>query len=330
MKRRFLLLALLCSLNGVAQAHEFRVSVVEIRALMTERQFDVRFTPAIAKMTLSTSPECTLAHSLQNTPGRAQRARLSCSTLPATLHLKAPEGLGEGEVMLRYVMSEDARDVVAMQRVDEPIVVAQDVAALPESVRAPPAWDTAQLYLVLGIEHILLGFDHLLFVLGLLLLVQRGRVLVATITSFTVAHSITLALSSLGWVRLPAGPVEACIALSILLLAVELTHSPDRESLTMRRPWVVAFAFGLLHGFGFAGALSALGLPEGQQALALATFNVGVEVGQLMFVVVLVGLSRLVWRTRSRPQMVTTVCAYLLGSLAVVWMCDRVVGFWAS
>ena len=142
-------------------------------------------------------------------------------------------------------------------------------------------------YLVLGVEHILGGIDHLLFVLALLLLVKNKWLLLKTITAFTIAHSITLASAVLGFVQVPSAPVEAVIALSILFLASELAHGRHgKERLTERYPWVVAFTFGLLHGFGFAGALSAVGLPQNEIPLALFQFNVGVEIGQLMFVAV--------------------------------------------
>jgi hypothetical protein len=150
---------------------------------------------------------------------------------------------------------------------------------------APGALAVAGTYLRLGIEHILLGFDHLLFVLALLILVGPNRRLIGTVTAFTVAHSLTLAAATLGAVHLPAAPVEATIALSIAFVAAEIVHARRGVlSLTERKPWIVAFAFGLLHGLGFAGALAAVGLPQRAIPLALLFFNVGVEVGQLCFI----------------------------------------------
>ena len=141
-----------------------------------------------------------------------------------------------------------------------------------------------------GIEHILFGFDHLLFVLALILIVRSGRVLLWTITAFTIAHSITLSLATLGVVHVPGPPVEATIALSILLLACEIVRlQRGQASLTAQWPWIVAFSFGLLHGFGFAGALTEIGLPQGDIPLALFVFNVGVEVGQLIFIAAVLG-----------------------------------------
>lgn len=175
----------------------------------------------------------------------------------------------------------------------------------------------------LGVEHILTGFDHLCFVVGLVLLVRRGRALVATVTAFTLAHSVTLAASVLGWVRIASAPVEAVIALSIVLLAVECA-SP-RESWAKRAPWVVALAFGLLHGFGFAGALSEIGLPPHQISLALLAFNLGVEAGQLAVVLPLWWLLRFAGGSAAFVRAERLV-VYALGGVGVFWALERVSG----
>ncbi len=186
-------------------------------------------------------------------------------------------------------------------------------------------------YFPIGIEHILLGPDHLLFVFGLMLVVAVGsgsaRQLLAAITAFTAAHSLTLGLALFGVWGLAPKPVEILIAASILLLALELAwqqRAPTPAmSLTFRQPWLIAFVFGLLHGFGFAGALSAVGLPETARGWALLYFNLGVETGQLLFVLLtwkLMKLARIGWpisNTRSR------VTVYALGSLAAYWLLDR-------
>lgn len=177
----------------------------------------------------------------------------------------------------------------------------------------------------IGVEHILSGFDHLLFVLGLVLLITGFKHLLATITSFTIAHSITLGGASLGAISLPAPPVEATIALSIVLLAVELTRGED--TLTHRKPWLVAFAFGLLHGFGFAGALSELGLPADQLWMPLLSFNLGVEAGQLAFVAVVIAP---VIALRKAPRWAQLLPAYAIGAMAMFWTIERVVGFWGA
>ncbi len=152
-------------------------------------------------------------------------------------------------------------------------------------------------YFVLGVEHILLGIDHLLFVLGLLLLVGSPKRLIVTVTAFTVAHSITLAAATLGFVHVPQAPVEAVIALSVMFVAAEILRAAQgRASLTARAPWLVAFVFGLLHGLGFAGALREVGLPQTDIPLALLFFNVGVEVGQLAFIAAVVAVLAVVTR----------------------------------
>jgi len=187
----------------------------------------------------------------------------------------------------------------------------------------------AGLYLKLGVEHILLGIDHLLFVLALLIVTRGTWLLVKTVTAFTVAHSITLALATLGYVHVPSAPVEAAIALSIVFVAVEIVHlRQGREGLTVRAPWVVAFAFGLLHGLGFAGALSEVGLPEGHIPLALLFFNIGVETGQLLFVATVLGLMALIRRIRLRgPRWTGLPAPYAIGGIAMFWVIERVAAF---
>ena len=188
-------------------------------------------------------------------------------------------------------------------------------------------------YIGHGIEHILLGFDHLLFVLAVVLIVRDLKVLLWTVTAFTLAHSITLSLATLGFVEVPGPPVEATIALSILLLAYEIIRTGrGKPSLTSRWPWVVAFSFGLLHGFGFAGALTELGLPKSDIPLALFSFNFGVELGQLTFVALVLGVVALA-RRLPLPDMVErhamTATTYALGGLAAFWLVERVAGFWS-
>lgn len=188
-------------------------------------------------------------------------------------------------------------------------------------------------YLLLGVEHILGGIDHLLFVLALLLLVKGIRRLVATVTAFTLAHSLTLAGATLGFVTMPGPPVEAAIALSIVFVAAEVIHSRQGKSgLTERFPWVVAFTFGLFHGFGFAGALTDIGLPQNSIPLALLFFNVGVEMGQLLFIAAVLGLIWLGRKLANRlclphPKWTWAVPPYVIGSLAVFWLIQRIAAF---
>jgi len=186
---------------------------------------------------------------------------------------------------------------------------------------------TATVFLTQGVEHILFGADHLLFVLGLLLIVKSPWMLVKTISAFTIAHSITLAAATLGLASIPAPPLNASIALSILFLGPEIVRSWRGEtSFTIRHPWVVAFAFGLLHGFGFASGLTAIGLPQGDIPLALLTFNVGVEVGQLAFVAMILLLVRAFKVIDMRwPLWIQWAPAYVVGSLGAFWTIQRVV-----
>ncbi|HMN47087.1 MAG TPA: HupE/UreJ family protein [Povalibacter sp.] len=182
--------------------------------------------------------------------------------------------------------------------------------------------EIASTYTVLGVEHILGGFDHLMFVLSLLFLVGFHRKLVYTISAFTLAHSLTLALSALGWLTLRSPPVEATIALSIMLVAAEALHK--RETLSRRWPAVVAFLFGLVHGLGFAGALADIGLPQKHLFVALLTFNLGVELGQLFVVV----LAYAVYRALAKwPRFVAlrTPALYGIGGVAAYWSIGRIV-----
>lgn len=185
-------------------------------------------------------------------------------------------------------------------------------------------------YLVLGIEHILIGIDHLLFVLVLLLLVPNLRKLVWTITAFTVAHSITLSLAALGVIEIPIAPVEACIALSIVFVAAEILRSQQGHTgLGSRQPWLVAFAFGLLHGLGFAAALGEIGLPQTSIPAALLFFNLGVEIGQLLFVAIILAIGWAIRRSvQSLPVLSRQLPVYLIGSVAAFWTFERTASFW--
>jgi hydrogenase/urease accessory protein HupE len=193
----------------------------------------------------------------------------------------------------------------------------------------PTAWNVAGTYLGLGVEHILTGVDHLLFVLALLLLTTGTWRLVKTVTAFTVAHSITLGLATLGIVHMPPKPIEAVIALSIVFVAAEILRTREGKiGLAARMPWIVAFTFGLLHGFGFAGALSEVGLSEGQIPVALLFFNLGVEAGQLLFIAGVLALVALARRIRvAWPRWVTLAPPYAIGSMAMFWVIQRVAAF---
>ncbi len=204
-------------------------------------------------------------------------------------------------------------------------------AAPTATIAAAP--DTMQVlrdYLMIGAEHILLGWDHLLFVIALVLLVRSGWAVVKAATAFTIAHSITLVATSLGYAGLPSRPVEALIALSIVFLAVEVAlvlREPERRTFTRRRPWAVAFAFGLVHGFGFAGALAEIGLPPGEILPALLAFNLGVEAGQLLVVGGVIALLAIL--NHAAPQAkrgVLRASTYAIGATGSFWLIGRVIG----
>jgi hydrogenase/urease accessory protein HupE len=235
-----------------------------------------------------------------------------------------PGGLTGAAVRLEGLDADP--ELQALVRVERPggHVVSATLDATAPSVRIPArSTDTALgAYLALGVRHILEGVDHLLFVLGLMLLVGLRWALLATITAFTVGHSVTLALATLGLVHVPAPPVEAAIALSILLVAVELARRrPDHDpTLTRRHPGIVAGLFGLLHGLGFAGALAEVGLPRDQLAHALLGFNLGVELGQLVFVALVLVAMTAAHQLELRPMRWPRAAAvYAMGTLAVYY-----------
>lgn len=200
----------------------------------------------------------------------------------------------------------------------------------------PTRADVFASYVAIGICHILEGADHLLFVLCLILLIPSTRQLIGVITAFTLAHSLSLAAATLGWVVAPGPPVEAVIALSIMFLAAELANQPEKgSSLIARRPWIAAFGFGLLHGLGFARALDEIGLPDGEIPLALFSFNLGVEIGQLMFVAAI--LSGVALLRRLFPGLMVALTmrgplrlrglAYGIGTISAFWFLSRVAAF---
>ncbi len=201
----------------------------------------------------------------------------------------------------------------------------------------PSRLEVVRSYLVLGFQHILSGIDHLTFILALLILVKGTGRLIATVTAFTLAHSLTLAGVTLGFVQMPGPPVEASIALSIMFIASEILHSRrGKTGLTERYPWIVAFIFGLLHGFGFAGALAQIGLPPASIPIALLFFNVGVEIGQLFFIACVFAVLALtrkatrridLLRLTTRLTWTRTVPPYVIGSLAAFWTIQRLAAF---
>ncbi|MDX1335903.1 MAG: HupE/UreJ family protein [Gammaproteobacteria bacterium] len=316
-------------ISGPAQSHEVRPGYLELRELAPESYSVLWKVPMKGDLVLSLTPvfprhcqEKTEVSSRPTGVAMINRWTLGCE-----------ESLSGNPVSIDGLEKTLTDVLVRIERQDGNVITQRlspgsNTFTVPES---ESSWQVAMTYLVIGIEHILLGIDHLLFVLALLLIVGNWRVLIATITAFTVAHSITLAAATLGYVHVPQQPVEAVIALSILFLASEIMHMRrGHPGLARRWPWLVAFIFGLLHGFGFAGALTEVGLPENAIPLALLFFNIGVEVGQLLFVASMVLMYR-IWRmtTLQPTPWVQALPVYAIGSIAAFWTIERVASFWS-
>lgn len=317
---------------SAARAHDARPAYLEISQTTPDR-YDVLWrTPVLSGMPLPVLlkfpdglREVTAPHQQELFDSIVERRVIEA---PGGLAGRRIEFLGlQGTIadVLVRVRPLEGDTTTMMVRPSQPWIV---IPAAPDGPFA-----VAVAFVGQGTGHILGGYDHLLFVLALLLIVRDTRALVWTITAFTLAHSITLALATLGLVHVPGPPVEAAIAFSILLLASEIVRLRRGEiSPTARWPWAIAFCFGLLHGFGFAGALSEIGLPKGDIPLALFAFNVGVELGQLAFigaVLATMWVARRLGSLRGIARRVTQAAPYAIGTLAGFWFVERVVAFWS-
>ncbi|MCE9657743.1 MAG: HupE/UreJ family protein [Burkholderiales bacterium] len=311
-----------------ANADEFRPAYLELRQVGAET-YDVLWkVPAIGgqqRLALSVRlPEASL-----NVV--EPRGAYVGSSHVERWQVRRPGGLHGQEIAIEGLQYSAAEVLVRVESADGSAQVTRLTASRPSFKVALAAGPlaVAQTYTVLGIEHILLGADHLLFVFALLVLVRGGRRIVLTITAFTVAHSVTLAAATFGWLTLPPAPVEAVIALSIAFLAREIVVSwRGQPSLTERKPWLVAFTFGLLHGLGFAGALAEIGLPEKAVPLALLSFNLGVEAGQLLFVAGVLALAFLSRQLLALGRPVLKwIPPYAIGGAASYWLIARVAAF---
>ena len=331
MRRTVWLLLVLLFMGQAAMAHESRPAYLEINETAAGRYSVLWRTPVLSGMRLPIALR--FAEGVRTLIDPVE-SELNDSLIERRIIDTGPAGLIGQRIEFVGLQASITDVLVRVSRLDGSLTTTLVHPAQPwiEIAATPGAFSVAGTFLAHGIQHILGGFDHLLFVFGLLL-VSNGWMLVKTITAFTLAHSITLALAALGAVRLPAPPVEATIALSILLLAVEIARKNRGEiSFTLQWPWVVAFCFGLLHGFGFAGALAEIGLPQRDLPLALFTFNVGVEIGQLMFVAAVLSLRALLLRfRRARPTLLYArpVASYGLGTLAAFWFFESVSSFWS-
>lgn len=329
-------IAVLLGFAQAAAAHEVRPAYLELRELDAV-SWDVLFkVPARGELRLglyARLPDtCRTTEPVARAVGGAhvERWRATCA-----------DGLVGGRIAIDGLPVTRTDVLVRVERADGSAQTVRLTPNRPEfTVAGRAAWTAvARTYFDLGVEHILLGVDHLLFVLALLFLVASWPRLLGTVTAFTTAHSLTLAAATLGWVRVPQAPVEATIALSIVFVAAEVLHArAGRPALAARSPWLVAFSFGLLHGFGFAGALRSVGLPDDAIPAALAFFNIGVEAGQLTFVAAVFVLFALLGRalplhgkssdTWAVAARIARPSAYAIGILAAFWLIQRTVGFW--
>ena len=342
----FLLLAgvLATLLATLAAAHEVRPAYLQIVETEPERFQVLWKQPIVQDRRLPIEPILP-----QDCPPLAEpRPQIAGGALLTQWQVACP--LDAGLIHIRGLARTLTDVMVELRRLDKAPVNVLLRPSAPSFDLSDPTPRVAA-YLRLGIEHLLFGIDHVLFVIGLVYCIPNRWALLKTITSFTLAHSITLALSVLELVRLPQGPVEAVIALSILFLARELMLPPERRSaLTRGHPWIMAFTFGLLHGFGFAGALAEIGLPREQLALALLLFNVGIEAGQVLIIVAMLALLwamrrlsatlgpfplRLRWALPqgiataaegAEPTVLDAALIHAMGALAAYWTIDRVLG----
>lgn len=328
--RFLLLLCLAAGFASSAQADDLRPGYLEIREIAAPASkkavYDYQITwkapirPGLAARVVPIfSDDCVATQPERSIDAAALLARwnISCRKALAgrTVRLGGLQDTN-GDALMRYQSATGLTQAARM-------TPANPVAVI---IQRPDRWQVARTYFITGVEHILTGYDHLLFVLCLVLLLNGAYRVAATVTAFTVAHSLTLIATTLDLISLPRQPVEAAIALSIVFLAVEiLKRKPGQVRLSERLPWVVAFLFGLLHGFGFAGALAEIGLPQGEVPMALLTFNLGVEAGQL---VIVSGAMMVLWALHRVHALYATrfqsISAYVIGSIAAMWLLQRV------
>jgi hydrogenase/urease accessory protein HupE len=317
---------------STAKAHEARPAYLEIKET-SPNQFSVLWrTPVLAGMRLPVV--LTMPGDVKNLKEPVEQ-ELADSLLERRWIDAGANGLAGKRIEFRGLQATITDVLVRVEMLDgrKWTTLVHPSQPWVELTGAPSKIHVAGAYLRLGIEHILGGVDHLLFILALMILVKGTRRLIATVTAFTVAHSITLAAATLGFVHVPRQPIEAAIALSIVFVACEIVHAREgRHGLTEQWPWIVAFSFGLLHGFGFAGALSEVGLPQTAIPVALLFFNVGVEIGQLLFIAAILSLMALGrWFVRRetipQPSWAWRIAPYSIGGIAAFWMVQRIAGF---
>jgi hydrogenase/urease accessory protein HupE len=311
---------------SAARAHELRPAYLELRQTAAET-FDVLWKVPAAGENLRLALYVCWPEGWVNLT--EPRGTITGGAYLERWQVRVPNGSVDKRITIDGLASTMTDVLVRVEKLDGTTQVVRLMPANPsfEVAASPSRWEVVWTYVMLGVEHIMLGVDHLLFVLGLLLIVQGRMLLLKTITAFTVAHSITLGVATLGYASAPLPPLNVAIALSILFLGPEIVRSWRGEtSLTIRYPWLVAFAFGLLHGFGFASGLSITGIPHTELPLALLSFNIGVELGQLGFVVMALLLAKsfrvldMQW-----PVWALRAPGYVVGTSGAYWTIQRTV-----
>ncbi len=318
------LTVLLAMMASPACADELRPGYLEFTQVRNTEWTLVWKSPMKGGVTPRTQPVLPAGCKIQGTP---ERALVNASLVTKSAVMCSDDVAGKS-VGLSGFNTSQTDVLVRVAALGKPAQAMRLTAAKPlaEILMKPDTWQIARTYFVTGAQHIVFGYDHLLFVLALVLLLRGVWTVAKAVTAFTLAHSITLIGTIMGFFGLPQRPVEVVIALSIMFLAAEIIkRDPGKPRLSERIPWVVAFIFGLLHGFGFAGALQEIGLPEGDVPAALLTFNLGVEAGQLAIVLaamlVLAALRRFA-EPFVKPAIVTA--AYAIGTIASFWFIERI------
>lgn len=328
MKQSFFCLLLLTSCAWSAFAHELRPAYLQVRQTGPET-YDVFWKVPATGDNLRLSLHVQLPPICSNLT--EPRGFFWAGAFSEQWSVRCEGGLPGSTIHIDGLTATLTDVLVRIERPDGSTQVTRLTSSAPsfEVEAAPRRIEIARTYLALGVEHILTGVDHLLFVSGLLLLVSGFKRLVQTVSAFTLSHSVTLTLATLGFVHVPPAPVEAVIALSILFVAYEVVRSRENPlGLAQRKPWLVAFTFGLLHGLGFAGGLSAAGLPVGHIPLALAFFSAGVEVGHFSFVTTALLLMTATHRWVVRlPAWFWRVPPYAIGTTAAYWLTARLAAF---
>ena len=334
MKRELLIFALLFTLAPFVFAHEVRPAYLELRQTGPEAYDALWKVPGQGDLRLGLYVELPASCSNVSEP----RGTAANNAYTERWTVNCAGGLSGGTIHIAGLSATAVDVLVRLERLDGTTQVTRLTPSLPSFVvaAAANAVGVARTYTILGIEHILSGIDHLLFVLALIIITQGGWKLVKTVTAFTVSHSITLTLATLGYVHIPQRPVEAVIALSIVFVAAEILRGRQGHvGITARAPWVVALIFGLMHGLGFASGLKDAGLPDGHIPTALLFFSIGVEAGHFLFIGFVLALTAVMLRAASkltpinqqRSAILQLVPPYAIGTIAMFWVVQRIAAF---